>query len=71
MKSEGVLCIVKLLWALFKAFVFPSVLCPVKPRVNQISGFTEDKNTSPYKVLYKLPERFLKFLTWLCLIEAR
>lgn len=66
----GFLCIVKLFRVLFKDFMAPSVLCAFKPRVTQSSGFIEDKNTSRNKLLYKLPDRCLKFLKWLCLIEV-
>lgn len=70
-KLWGILCIVKLFSILFKVFIAPSVLCTFKTRVSQSSGFIEDKDTSPNKLLYKLLERFLKFLKWLWLIEAR
>lgn len=61
----------KLFGVLFQVFMAPSALCTFKPRVTQSSGFIEDKNISPNKLLYKLPERFLKFLKWLWLMEAR
>lgn len=65
------LCRVKLFRILFKVFMAPSVLCTFKPRVAQSSSFIEDKNPCPNKLLYKLLERFLKFLKCLWLIEAR
>lgn len=62
---------VKLFRILFKVFMAPSAFSTFKPRVTQSSSFIEDKNPSPNKLLYKLLERFLKFLKWLWLIEAR
>lgn len=38
---------------------------------DSVIWFHRGQEYSPSKLLYKLPERFLKFLKWFWLIEAR